>query len=511
MTDAQLLRHYAATRDEQAFAQLVGRYADLVYSAALRQVAGDEHRAREIMQTVFLTLARRAAQLVEHPVLAAWLLRCTGLVAKRLRREESRRRKREEAAARFDAIAEEAADPEVDWTMVAPYLDAALQELGERDREAVVLRYFLGLPYRELGQRLRLGGNAARMRTDRALEKLRRGLARRGITSRVSVLGAMLGAHAVSAAPASAVHAALAAAGTASANGAGAGVGLALWNGFILMKTTSKVLLALAGGLLIGTGLGWSLRREPEVTPALSGSVARPVPAQESARPVARDVSASVAAPAEEERRLLARLQEREAELAEARLRLGFLDAMLEEVSARGGVKEGESIFSSLREAGLFAANVAHLASRILREFPDGAPAEGEGKTRYDTLVGQMQRDAAILAQDPLLLGEMLSDEADRVAEAQAAYVGPGVGLDAVQQARLTELLKEAYAEAHAQGLNKRAKPTEEAKIRAWDEAREQLNKRTVDKIKAGLSPEQRQLFEQLGHDYLLFLFRIGA
>jgi hypothetical protein len=218
-----------------------------------------------------------------------------------------------------------------------------------------------------------------------------------------------------------------------------------------------------------------------------------------------------VAAPAEEERRLLARLQEREAELAEARLRLGFLDAMLEEVSARGGVKEGESIFSSLREAGLFAANVAHLASRILREFPDGAPAEGEGKTRYDTLVGQMQRDAAILAQDPLLLGEMLSDEADRMAEAQAAYVGPGVGLDGGQQARLTELLRDAYAEAHEKGLNKRAKPTEEAKIRAWDEAREQLNKRTVDKIKAGLSPEQRQLFDQLGHDYLLFLFRIGA
>jgi hypothetical protein len=100
-----------------------------------------------------------------------------------------------------------------------------------------------------------------------------------------------------------------------------------------------------------------------------------------------------------------------------------------------------------------------------------------------------MQRDAAILAQDPLLLGEMLSDEADRMAEAQAAYVGPGVGLDGGQQARLTELLKEAYAEAHAQGLNKRAKPTEEAKIRAWDEAREQLNRRTVDKIKAGLSP----------------------
>jgi RNA polymerase sigma factor (sigma-70 family) len=510
MSDAELLRHYAATRDEQAFAELVGRYADLVYSAALRQIAGDEHRAREVMQTVFLTMARKAAQLVEHPVLAAWLHRCTGLVAGRLRREEGRRLKREDAAARLHGGEDERGEAEVDWAEVAPWLDRVLQELGERDREAVVLRYFLGLSYRELGQRVGLGENAARMRTDRALEKLRLGLARRGITSRVSVLGAMLGAHAVSAAPASAVGGVLAAA--AAAGGAvNAAASLGAWNVFFLMKTTSKVLLALAGGLLIGTGLGWSFRPEPEVTPAASGRVARPVPAPDSARPVALAVTPGVAAPSEEERRLLARLQEREAELAEARLRLGFLDAMLEEVSARGGVKEGESIFSSLREAGLFAANVAHLASRILREFPDGAPAEGEGKTRYDTLVGQMQRDAAILAQDPLLLGEMLSDEADRMAEAQAAYVGPGVGLDGVQQARLTELLRDAYAEAHEKGLNKRAKPTEEAKIRAWDEAREQLNKRTVDKIKAGLSPEQRQLFDQLGHDYLLFLFRIGA
>jgi hypothetical protein len=235
------------------------------------------------------------------------------------------------------------------------------------------------------------------------------------------------------------------------------------------------------------------------------------VPELEPARPVALAAPPGVAAPSEEERRLRDRLREREAELKEARFRVGMLDAMVEEMSARGGVKEGGSLFGSLKEAGLFAANLAHLGLRFTREFPDGAPAEGEGKARYDALVAQIQRDAAMLAQDPLLLGEMLSDEADRVAEAQAAYVGPSVGLDAGQQARLTELLKEAYAEAHANQLNKRARPTEEAKIRAWDEAREQLNKRTVDKIKAGLSPEQRQLFEQHGHDYLLFLFRIGA
>jgi hypothetical protein len=319
----------------------------------------------------------------------------------------------------------------------------------------------------------------------------------------------MLGAHAVSAAPASAVSGVLAAAAAAGGAAHAAGVGLGAWNVFFLMNTTSKVLLALAGGLLIGTGVGWSLRPEPEVTPAASGSVGRPAP--EQARPVARAVAPGAAAPSEEERRLRDRLREREAELAEARLHLGLLDAMIEEVGARGALKNGESLFSSLREAGLFAANIGHLALRIKREFPDGAPAEGEGKTRYETLVGQLHRDSAMLVQDPLLVGEVLSEEANRVAEAQSAYVGPSVGLDAGQQARLTELLREAYAEAHANGLNKRAKPTEEAKIRAWDEAREQLNRRTVEKIKAGLFPEQRQLFEQLGHDYLLFLFQIGA
>ena len=76
MDDAALLSKYATDRSEVAFAELVQRHVDFVYSAALRQLSGNHHLAQDVTQVVFADLAKKASALSRHPALCAWLHRC---------------------------------------------------------------------------------------------------------------------------------------------------------------------------------------------------------------------------------------------------------------------------------------------------------------------------------------------------------------------------------------------------------------------------------------------------
>ena len=75
--DIELLQRYVRDRSEAAFAELVGRRVNLVYSAARRQTGGDAQLAEDITQAVFTELARRSAALLQHPCLSGWLHRTT--------------------------------------------------------------------------------------------------------------------------------------------------------------------------------------------------------------------------------------------------------------------------------------------------------------------------------------------------------------------------------------------------------------------------------------------------
>src|SRR3954447_15663921 len=136
MNDTQLLREYASRNSEEAFATLVARHIDLVYSAALRHV-GNHHQAEEISQAVFVILARKARLLSPGTVLAGWLFRTARLTAANYLRGEIRRGRREQEAY---MQSNPSANTGEHWQQVAPALNDVIDSLREKDRNAIVLR-----------------------------------------------------------------------------------------------------------------------------------------------------------------------------------------------------------------------------------------------------------------------------------------------------------------------------------------------------------------------------------
>src|ERR1019366_3368093 len=114
-TDSQLLASFARTNSEDAFAELVQRHVNLVHSAALRQVNGDAHLAQDVTQMVFTDLARKAAALASHRVLAGWLFTSTRFAAAKLVRGEQRRRTREQEAQLMNELSQQDPAAQLDW------------------------------------------------------------------------------------------------------------------------------------------------------------------------------------------------------------------------------------------------------------------------------------------------------------------------------------------------------------------------------------------------------------
>lgn len=240
--DAELLRRYAEEHDEHAFAALVQQRLPLVYAVARRRLNGDRALAQDVAQRVFADLAGKAGALCRHPALVAWLFASTRYAAAQLARTEQRRRTREEKAV---DMSDERQGVEVDWEQARPALDEVLDGLATRDREAVMLRFFEGRAWAEIGTRLRLSEDGARSRVERALEKLRAHLARRGVRSTTAALGLALAGQAHAAVPAGL---AVVVTQGALAGGAAAGVaGTAVWVAFM---STGKM-VGVAGVLLV--------------------------------------------------------------------------------------------------------------------------------------------------------------------------------------------------------------------------------------------------------------------
>lgn len=281
--DAVLLRRYAREHDEGAFRQLVERHIDLVHSLALRRLGGDAHAAADVTQQVFTALARGALRLAPEIVLAGWLYGTTRHLSANWVRAEQSRRARERTAQ--DLLAMNTAPAAVvEWDQVRPWLDTVLDELGERDRTAILLRFFARHTFAQVGGALQVSEDAARMRVERALERLRAALAKRGVLSSAAALGGLLAQNAVAGAPAG--LAATVAAG--ALKGAGVAVGI-----FALMNWT-KLLIGVSGVVVVaGTVATVAVQRDRAAEAPLA---AAPLPVAAGSRV---DAAPVVAAPTE--------------------------------------------------------------------------------------------------------------------------------------------------------------------------------------------------------------------
>jgi RNA polymerase sigma factor (sigma-70 family) len=266
MNDNALLRQYAENGSDEAFATLVTRHANLVYSVAMRQV-GNPHEAEDITQAVFIILAQKAAQLRQGKALSSWLFQATRLTANNFVRSECRRHRREEEA-QVQSILNE---PEsAVWPRIAPLLDTAVGRLREKDRQAILLRFYEGRNLREVGIVLGASEDAAEKRVSRALEKLRKFFARRGINSTTATIAGAISANSVQAAPVALVKAVTP---VAIAKGAAAsGSTLIYVQGAVKLMAWTKMKMAAVAGAVILLAAGTTTvmihhQHEPLPTP----------------------------------------------------------------------------------------------------------------------------------------------------------------------------------------------------------------------------------------------------
>jgi RNA polymerase sigma factor (sigma-70 family) len=252
--DMALVRDYARSNSEMAFSALVSRHINLVYSVALRQVR-DTHLAEEITQAVFVILARKAGTLGPKTILSAWLCRTARYASANALTIQRRRQLREQEAHVQSLLNESENDAQSEtWKQIAPLLDHAMAQLGEKDHDAIVLRYFNDKNLKDIGAALGLSEEAAKKRVTRAVEKLRKFFVKHGIASTSETIAGAISVNSIQVAPALLAKSATA---VAVAKGAAATTSiLTLVKGALKMIawTKTKTVMMVGASVLLAAG-----------------------------------------------------------------------------------------------------------------------------------------------------------------------------------------------------------------------------------------------------------------
>ncbi len=299
-SDGELLRRFAAQRDEAAFAEIVQRHGPLVWALCRSGLPAAD--AEDAFQATFVVLARQAHHIRKPQALACWLSGVARRVVRRLRTQDARRRQVEgRIEPRAGGEPTDALERQ-EWRAV---LDEELHRLPEKYRLPLLLCYYQGLTNEEAARRLAWPHGTVCGRLARARELLRGRLTRRGVTLAVGALAA-----GTAGPPSELLAATLRACGGWPEAGAAAlktSVGkLAeeVMNAMWLNKLRLWAAGVVAVGLLSGGAAGWALR------PASAQATKTPsVPTREEAKtsnpPVVSNPTATTAAPADELGKLL--------------------------------------------------------------------------------------------------------------------------------------------------------------------------------------------------------------
>lgn len=164
----------------------------LVYWTSFRDL-GQHQWAEDATQLVFLRLAHQACAFREDISVPGWLFKTARMVSRDILKAEIRRRRREEKASREQMKIMS----EPGWPEIEPWLNSGLSSLAEADRSVVLLRFFGGLGYQEIGQQYGISSEAARLRITRAVGRLRDYFQRHGVSLAETHLVLMLDHHAV--------------------------------------------------------------------------------------------------------------------------------------------------------------------------------------------------------------------------------------------------------------------------------------------------------------------------
>ncbi len=276
--DGELLRQWLDRGDEPSFRLLVDRYAGLVYHAAYR-TGGNAATADEAAQLTFIILARKASQLRSRNSLAGWLHRTAILQTRNLLRTQRREERKNFALTAMTPDPQ--AEPSQAWREMSPVLDDALAALPERDREAILMRFYRSLSFPEIAAAAGIASDAARKRVERAIVRLRTQLARRGCHIGTAVcLGALtqLGAQAKAGTLSSAVLATQAIAAATSTTTLSTTTIAIIMTKKAAITTGAIVLIAGAGAVAI-------INRSDSQTPSPSAADANSSNRSSAARP----------------------------------------------------------------------------------------------------------------------------------------------------------------------------------------------------------------------------------